>query len=744
MIKYPIPLLLLMPLTLSLSFGGETRHQRKPLPDAATIAALPPDGGDEFNRLVFEQSPYLLQHARNPVDWHPWGPEAFEKAKKEDKPVFLSVGYSTCHWCHVMEHESFEDAEVAALMNAAFICIKVDREERPDIDSVYMNYTQSVTGRGGWPMTVVMTPDQKPFFAGTYFPKGGHPQRPGMMNLVPELSKAWKNERAKVNAISDKSAASMQQMNASLSGAAITKELLEQAYQELHRQFDSKYGGFSQAPKFPVPHNLLYLLRYYHRTGQAKALQMVETTLTQMRLGGIYDQVGFGFHRYSTDQVWLLPHFEKMLYDQALLALAYTEAYQITKKEFYKTTADEIFTYVLRDMTAPEGGFYSAEDADSDGVEGKFYVWTPEEIREILGDEDGNLFIKLFEIQEGGNFKDQGTGQQTGESIPHLKKPLAAWAQTLNIEPVALTAKLEAARKKLFDVREKRIHPYKDDKILTDWNGLMIAAFARASQVFNNPAYLQTAEKASAFILGKVSTPEGRLLKRYRQGQAGLPGHLEDYAFMVFGLIECYEASFDAKHLEAAKYLNDLMLKHFWDDANGACFLTADDGEKLIVRNKDIYDGAIPSGNSVAGHNLIRLARLTGQTDYEIKGVQIAESFSKFIHRAPTAAIFLMSGLEFSLHPSYEVLIAGNPKSDDTKAMLKVFHDHYLPNSVVLLQSDALRELVPYAADMKAINKKATAYVCQNFSCNLPTTDLEKMKKQLNLIPKNKAKGDKK
>ncbi|MBU0677593.1 MAG: thioredoxin domain-containing protein [Verrucomicrobia bacterium] len=689
------------------------------LPMALDLPSLPPDGGEKFNRLVFSQSPYLLQHAANPVDWYPWGKEAFEKALKEDKPVFLSVGYSTCHWCHVMERESFEDEEVAALMNKFFVCIKVDREERPDIDKVYMDVTQALTGGGGWPMTVIMTPDKKPFFAGTYFPKNGRFGRPGLMQLLPQLGAAWKNDRAKVMEAADGITQELQKSVPSKPGPAPTPSTLTKAFEQLRSSFDSEHGGFSRAPKFPVPHNLMFLLRYWKRTGDPAALQMVEKTLREMRAGGIFDHIGFGFHRYSTDPEWLVPHFEKMLYDQALLAMAYVETYQATGNEFYARTAREIFTYVLRNMTSPDGGFYSAEDADSEGVEGKFYLWTPQQVAEVVGEEAARKFDDIYNIVPGGNFNDEAAGHKTGENIPHLERPL-----------FEKKTDLEDIREQLFRAREKRVHPLKDDKILTDWNGLMIAALAKGGEALGEPAYRAAAVRAADFILRNMRDDKGRLLKRSRLGAAGLCAHLEDYAFFVWGLIEVYESTFEPGYLAQAVDLTDDMLSRFWDDENGGFFLTADDSEQLLVRSKDIYDGATPSGNSVAALNLIRLSRLTGDSTYETRAEEIMKAFPTYVARAPSNLSVLMMALNFAVGPSYEVVISGDQPDD----LLRELRKGFVPNKVVLLRPDGdtpITRLSPFTEPLQSIDGKATAYVCRNFACALPTTDAGEMIKLL-------------
>ena len=457
--------------------------------------------GNHPNRLIHEKSPYLLQHAYNPVDWHAWNEEAFQKARAENKPIFLSVGYSTCHWCHVMEKESFEDSEVAALMNEAFVSIKVDREERPDIDHVYMTVCQMMTGSGGWPLTIVMTPYKKPFFAATYIPKASRFGRPGMMELIPRISEVWRNRNKEVLESAENMTTALQSMEKENPGDPLEAGVLDKAYQELAQRFDKTYGGFSGAPKFPTPHNFLFLLRYWMRSGRLNALNMVEKTLHEIRWGGIFDQIGFGFHRYSTDKEWLVPHFEKMLYDQAMLALAYLETYQATGNTLYADTAKEIFAYVLRDLRSPEGGFYSAEDADSEGVEGKFYVWTEQELRKILPPGDADLLVRVFHIQKEGNFREEASGKSLGANIFYTGRSLEDMASELNVSAQDLKKRIECARSRLFEAREKRIHPHKDDKILTDWNGLMIAALARGTQVLGEKTYADAAGSAVEFIL---------------------------------------------------------------------------------------------------------------------------------------------------------------------------------------------------------------------------------------------------
>ena len=703
---------------------------RKPIPSPKELRELPPDGGPEYNRLVFEQSPYLLQHAANPVDWYPWGAEAFRKAREQDKPIFLSIGYSTCHWCHVMERESFEDPEVAELMNETFINIKVDREERPDIDNVYMSVCQAMTGGGGWPLTIVMTSDKKPFFAGTYFPKEGRFGRPGMLDLVPQIRQAWNARRAEVLESAETITTHLRSVSTRAPGEELGLTTLKAGYDQLAERFDARRGGFGEAPRFPTPHHLTFLLRYWKRSGEEHALKMVEKTLQAMRAGGMYDHVGFGFHRYSTDADWLVPHFEKMLYDQALLVIAYVEAYQATGKDEYARTAREILTYVLRDMTSPEGGFYSAEDADSEGMEGKFYLWTRDEILEVLGKSDGDVFCRVFSLEPGGNFSNPHC--PPGTNIPHRTQPLAESAGELGLEEDELRSRLETARQRLFEAREQRVHPYKDDKILTDWNGLMVAALAKAARALDEPEYAGAAQRAADFVLTRMRNDGGRLLKRYRQGEAGLPAHLDDYAFMVWGLLDLYEANFELRNLEAALALNREMLTRFWDDANGGLYFTADDGEKLPVRTKEVYDGAIPSGNSVAMLNLLRLGRITGDAELEAKAAAIQRAFSGQVSRAASAHTQLLCALDFGVGPSRELVIAGRPGAADTTRMLRALWGRFIPNKVVLLrpskpESPPIARIARFTEHQRSLGGKATAYVCVEHACRAPTTDVQEM-----------------
>jgi len=671
-----------------------------------------------MNRLADEQSPYLLQHANNPVDWYPWGEEAFKKAKELDRPIFLSIGYSTCHWCHVMEHESFEDDSVAKLLNDGFISIKVDREELPEIDHVYMTVCQAMTGGGGWPLTIVMTPAKEPFFAGTYFPKDKRGGRSGLFQILPMITDAWTSKRQDIMTSVGQVKNYLDQLNSKPAGNNFSTELINKAYDQFRNGFDEEYGGFFKAPKFPSPHNLIFLMRYHHSFDNKIALEMATKTLKQMRLGGIYDHIGFGFHRYSTDRHWLVPHFEKMLYDQAMIAMAYTEAYHITGEDIFAQTANEIFTYVLRDMTASEGGFFSAEDADSEGEEGKFYVWNEQEIKEVLGENYGKEFNDIFSITTPGNYKDESSGKQTRLNIPHLKN----YNSNGNND-------LDSAREKLFNIREKRIHPLKDDKILTDWNGLMIAALAKAAIVLNEPGYLDAAEKAAKFVLHSISKGE-RLLKRYRNGVAALDAHLDDYAFMAWGLLELYEATFSTKYLSQALDLMNIMVEDFWDDKNGGFFLGSDQSEKLIVRSKTAYDGAIPSGNSVAVMNMVKLTRITGNTKWAELAEKTMRAFSEDVNRTPTGYTLMLTGFMFDTQNSKEIVIVGDSRNRNTIKFLHTIRTSYAPHKVLLFKDTSvsenrLEQLANWTSTQNSINGKPTAYVCKNFACNQPTSDIQ-------------------
>jgi uncharacterized protein YyaL (SSP411 family) len=602
-----------------------------------------------------------------------------------------------------------------------------------------MRACQVMTGTGGWPLTVILTPDKKPFFAATYVPRESRFGLEGLMELIPRIRDIWATRRAEALSLSDRITGLLQQTSQDTPGEDLREAELQLAYEQLAGAFDTEHGGFSRAPKFPTPTNLLFLLRYWKRSGDKAALNMVERSLQAMRRGGIYDHLGFGIHRYSTDSQWLRPHFEKMLYDQAMVAMAYTEAYQATGKEDYKMTAREIFAYVLRDMRGPEGGFFSAEDADTEGVEGKFYLWTQEQVQEALGDGEADLVNRVFNVEKEGNFAEEASGKKTGANILHLRKPLEDIASDLNLAPKELRARLNEARNKLFDHRSKRIHPIKDDKILTDWNGLMIAALAKGARAFDEPEYAEVACSAADFIFGVMRKANGRLWHRHRGEWTGVDANLDDYAFLVWGLIELYEATFDTTHLRFALELTDHMIKHFWDGDGGGLYLVPDDGETLLVRKKDIHDTALPSANSVAMLNLLRLGLMTGNADLEERAARIGRAFSGSVKESPAAYTQLMVALDFAIGPSYEVVIVGDPHAEDTAAMIKELGRRFLPNEVALLnrsdgKSPEMASLAEFTRDQSSIGGKATAYVCVNHTCKSPTTDVNKMLQLLDAL----------
>jgi uncharacterized protein len=668
------------------------------------------------NKLLQEKSPYLLQHAHNPVDWYPWGGEAFSRAVAEDKPIFLSIGYSTCHWCHVMERESFEDEEVAIILNKHFIAIKVDREERPDVDHIYMSVCQAMTGRGGWPLTILMTPDRKPFYAGTYFPKTSRGGYAGIIEVLEHVKDAWHNEKDTLVESSDKIMEHMNMEFGTDEHGEVNEEAIDDAVSRFSSNFDKVFGGFGSAPKFPTPHNLMFLLRHAKQSVNDNALDMVEKTLESMYRGGMYDHIGFGFSRYSTDRKWLVPHFEKMLYDNALLAFIYIEAYQATGKEQHRRVAEQIFEYVLRDMTSPEGGFYSAEDADSEGVEGKFYVWTPKEIIDVLGERDGKEFCDMYDITVKGNFEEA--------SIPNIIENKTSFEELTKLP-------LESMRRKLFEHREKRIHPYKDDKILTAWNGLTIAALAYGARVLGNESYMSAAKKAVGFIQDKLIRADGRLMARYREGEAAYLGYLDDYAFLVWGLIELYQASFDLQYLELAVRLNDDMIKYFGEVDKGGYFIYGNDSEQLIARPKEDYDGATPSGNSVAALNLLRLGRLTGNPELEVEAEGVFGAFADKINSYSMGHTYMLMAVMFARGKGSEIVIVGDRKDASVQSFIDVINKSFMPYSVVVVkdvdEAEALKKLIPYTAGQDMVDDKTTAYVCENFACRAPITDRNKL-----------------
>jgi uncharacterized protein YyaL (SSP411 family) len=680
------------------------------------------------NHLIFEKSPYLLQHAHNPVDWYPWCDKAFSKALAKNKPIFLSIGYSTCHWCHVMEKESFEDIEVAKLLNETFVSIKVDREERPDIDKIYMDFCQMLTGSGGWPLTIIMTPEKKPFFAATYIPKQNKYGKIGMLELISQVKELWLDKRDDVLQSSENITKHFLKQNVSIPGKDLDKSLLDLTFDNLTQLYDINNGGFGTSPKFPTMHHIYFLLRYWKRTKNDYALKMVEKTIKAMRAGGIWDQIGFGFHRYSTDEKWIVPHFEKMLYDQALISIGCIEAYQVTKIEEYKSIAEEIFTYVLRDMTSELGGFYSAEDADSEEVEGKFYTWTKDEIRKIFPNQESDMLIDIFNI---------GITSLESGSILYLNKPLEDIALKYNLSLKDLNEFIQNSIKKMFYERKKRIQPFKDDKILTDWNGLMISALAMGARAFDNKTYEKAAINAADFIINNLISKDGLLLHRYRDGQSAIAANLDDYAFFIMGLFELYQTTFNILYLKTATNLIKYLIENFWDNENGGFYFTKINDEIAGFRKKDVYDGAIPSGNSIALLNLIKLSRITADNSLEDKAFKILKAFSKTIENTPEAYTQFISSFDFIIGPSFEIVIVGDNYSNETKKILKAINLAFVPNKVVILKTidspeNEMTKTPDFIKDLKMINNKSTIYVCSNFSCKLPTNDINEMLKLVN------------
>ena len=688
----------------------------------------------KLNKLHKEKSPYLLQHARNPVDWFPWGEEAFQKAKESDKPIFLSIGYSTCHWCHVMEHESFEDTEVALHMNNSFISVKVDREERPDIDHVYMSVCQMMTGGGGWPLTIVMTPDKKPFFAGTYFPKESRGGRIGLLELIDRVNDVWNNQRNEVYQSADKITDYLQNdLNQNTSNKT-TDNLPESAFQSFKRLYDTVNGGFGTAPKFPSPHNLLFLLRHYHSTGSTEALDMVEKTLTNMSQGGITDHIGYGFHRYSTDQKWLLPHFEKMLYDQATISYLLVELYSITKKNLYKDIADKIFQYVQDSLLSEDGFFYSAEDADSEGIEGKFYTWKTEELKALLNEDDYKLFSTVYNIDPEGNFEHEATRQKDGSNIPYLSNSYETIADQMDLSISELEKRLEDIRKILLESRNKRIRPLRDDKMLTDWNALMIASFAYASRVFGNDEYLLIADKATSFLLDKMVNNDFTVLHNFNDGISNIHGKLDDYSFLIFALLEMYNASLNPKYLINAVSINDKMIDLFLDSNSNGFYLTSRDDETLITRPKSIYDSAIPSGNSLAMINLMRISHLTGNTKYNGIVDKYLNSLTGHMSDNPLSFSMLLTASVMKDSKSKELIITDSKHDHTPVELAKVLSQNYNPYLYCIYltkesQSDLMR-VAKYLGNYE-VEEENKYYLCENYNCELPENDLDKIIEKL-------------
>jgi uncharacterized protein YyaL (SSP411 family) len=670
------------------------------------------------NRLANETSPYLLQHADNPVDWHPWGEEALQKAKAEDKPIFLSIGYSACHWCHVMAHESFEDERIAAILNEHFVSIKVDREERPDLDRIYMNAVQALTGSGGWPMSVFLTPEGLPFYGGTYFPPTPRYGIPSFTNVLLAVNDAWQNRRQELLESSQQLASAIErQMAVSEPGEeeACRPETLASAFQNIQRSFDHTHGGWGNAPKFPQPMTLDFLLRHHHITQNPQALQMVTQTLDAMARGGMYDQLGGGFHRYSVDDHWLVPHFEKMLYDNAQLARVYLHAWQVTGEPFYRTVAEETLDYVAREMTNPAGGFYATQDADSEGEEGKFFLWTSDEIRAVLGDE-ANRFMEVYGVTSDGN-------ASTGSAHNFEDKNVLELVGSLEEREA-----LADARRRLFEVREQRVHPGRDDKVLSSWNGLMLAAFAEAARVLDRDDYRQVAERNAEFLLSELRTPDGRLYHTWRDDVAKVNGYLEDYTDLIEGLLELYQTTFDPRWYKAAQELTEAMIEHF-STPEGGFYDTSDDHETLITRPRELQDNAVPSGNAMAAFVLLRLAGLAVEPRYMELAQRSLCAVQPLLARYPLGFAQWLTVLDYALAHPREIAIVGDADAPDTRALLDICTTGYRPHRIVALGGpDTDPAAIPLLQGRSQIENQATAYVCIDFACRPPVTDPETLR----------------
>ncbi len=700
----------------------------------------------QTNRLIREKSPYLLQHAHNPVDWYPWGEEAFAKARRENKPIFLSVGYSTCHWCHVMARESFENEEIAAVLNQHFVSIKVDREERPDIDKVYMSYVQATTGGGGWPMSVWLTPSLKPFVGGTYYPPEDRWGRPGFTSILLRIAEAWELDRDRIVAAADSAVEHLRQatITAPDPSLELERELLDTAYAQIRSSYDSRHGGFGGAPKFPRPSAPDFMLRYHARTGKQDALDMTRHTLREMAKGGMYDHLGGGFHRYSVDERWHVPHFEKMLYDQAQLVCTYLDAYQVTQDAAFARVARQTLDYVRRDLTGPAGQFYSAEDADSDipgkpghHAEGAFYVWERDEIDAVLGAQATDIFCFHYGIGKAGNVRDDPHGEFQRKNILYVAHSAAETSDRFGKSPDEVVRLLDQARRKLFVRRTERPRPHLDDKTITAWNGLMISAFARAHQVLDEHNYLESARAAAGFIRTRLYDGQrGLLLRRYRDGEAAIDGYLDDYAFLIRGLLDLYEASFDAEYLTWAIALQNKQNDLFWDPSGGGYFDTTGQDEAVLLRMKNDYDGAEPSPNSISVLNLLRLAQMTDHSQYRTKADKTLAAFAAHLTRAPHAMPQMMAAFDYHLDQPKQIIIAGDPAAEDTQRLLREVHARFIPNKIVLLadgadNQQALARHFGFVASIQRLDGKATAYVCENNVCKLPTTDPAQLAEQL-------------
>ncbi|MFA5059762.1 MAG: thioredoxin domain-containing protein [Candidatus Omnitrophota bacterium] len=709
------------------------------------------------NRLIKEKSPYLLQHAANPVDWYAWSLEAFEKAKKENKPVFLSIGYSTCHWCHVMERESFEDDHIADILNEHFVCIKVDREERPDIDHIYMSFVTAMTGSGGWPLSVFLTPDKKPFFGGTYFPPEAKWGSPSFEQVLLSVSGNWRSQPEKILQSSEEmmQALLLREEARDNNASSIDEKIFSVAYRQLSAMFDPVFGGFGQSPKFPMGHNLSFLLRFWKKTKQPEILKIVEKTLKEISKGGICDHLGGGFHRYSTDRQWQVPHFEKMLYDQAILAKAYLETYQATKNSDYAIVAREIFDYVLRDMQYSQGGFFCAEDADSvapeqasllqqgdrhpEKKEGAYYLWGFNEIEDALGVRDSEIFYYHYNFRLEGNADHDPHGEFIGKNILYVAKTVEATAQHFKKSMEEIEEVLKRSKEKLLFLRTKRPRPHLDDKILTDWNGLMISALSFGAIVLNEPKYQKGAEDAAQFILSRLVREDGTLWHRFRDGEAAIAGHLTDYAFFINGLLDLYETTFKTAYLKEAVKFAETMMCLFWDEKNGGFFLSAADAKDIILRSKEVYDGALPSGNSVAALVFVRLARFFPDSHWEKNAQQVFSAFSDEISHQPAGYAQMLTALDFALGPSCEIVVVAENRSEQTRQILREVYACFIPNKIIILrvlnekEEQELIELVPFIKEQGLVSGQPTIYVCRNHACQRPVTSPESLKALLDV-----------
>ena len=674
------------------------------------------------NRLSRETSPYLLQHAHNPVDWYPWGDEAFAKAKSENKPILLSIGYSACHWCHVMEHESFENEKIAALMNELFVSIKVDREERPDLDEIYMNAVQMLTGRGGWPMTMFLTPDRKPFYGGTYFPPEDRQGMPGFPRVLMGVSQAYRERPEDVEKSVAQILTALQRMSESQETTKdFSPTIIADGADKVARVYDADNGGLGQAPKFPNAGVYELFLRQHSRSKNERFLEMVVHTLTKMAQGGIYDHLGGGFHRYSVDAKWLVPHFEKMLYDNAQLVRIYAHAYTITRAPLFKSVVHETVDYLLREMLHPEGGFYATQDADSEGEEGRFFVWTEDKVEQILGAEDAEIFCRLYDVGEPGNFENK--------SILHPILTVDQASKLFRKDPSQVEALVSGAKHKLFAAREKRIKPFRDEKIITAWNGLMLSGLAEAIKLSGNPAWIEAAKRTVEFIFGKMFR-DGFLLHTYKDGQAKLLGYLDDYAFLAVGLLDLYEALFDRSYLDRAIQLADTILREFWDERDGGFYFTGKSHEQLISRAKPIFDASIPSGNAMTTQLMLRLYHLSGKDQYRARAEKVLRSYYDAMESQPFGFAHMLCALDLYLEGAKEIVIVGNPADADAKALVGEMNSIYLPNKVVQLATPGtvLTDISPLLQGKTQINGKATVYVCQNFTCSAPVTSASELR----------------